>query len=131
MNSKQNNSTAATLARGWIEAWQRMDINWLQTQLASEFVHDSPFGQLRGRDHYLEVVEPLARRSVQELVIVDLIAGTDRAAIYFENHTPQGVVPSCDWVTVRDGLIVSIRSFYDTVAIRDVLPDDDQEALDD
>ena len=123
-------TTASQLARGWIEAWIRMDMGWLRERLAADFVHTSPFGRLEGRDEYLAVIEPMARKSVRELVIRDVVAEGDRAAIWFGNRTPAGMVESCDWVRVDGDRIVEIRSFYDTAAVREVLSPDEQERLD-
>lgn len=120
---------SAELAAGWIEAWIRMDMEWLKQRLAPDFVHTSPFGRLAGRDVYLETVEPMARKSVQELEIKKVIASGNQAAVWFENRTPEGVVPSCDWVRVEDGLIKEIQSFYDTARVRKVLSPDEQENL--
>ncbi|MCB1037307.1 MAG: hypothetical protein KDD47_25985 [Acidobacteria bacterium] len=39
---------SAELAVGWIEAWVRMDMEWLRENLAPDFVHTSPFGRLEG-----------------------------------------------------------------------------------
>ncbi|MGD8896211.1 MAG: nuclear transport factor 2 family protein [Acidobacteriota bacterium] len=78
------------LARLWIESWARMDLEWLRRHLAPESVHTSPFGRLEGRDFYLATVEPMARRSVMELVVRDVVAGRDQAVVRFENRTPRG-----------------------------------------
>lgn len=120
----------AGLAAGWIEAWIRMDIDWLRRTLAPDFVHVSPFGRFEERDAYLAAVEPMARKSVAELVIIDVIAAGDQAAVRFENRTRNGVVESCDWVRVADGLIREVRSFYDSARIREILSPDDQDSLD-
>lgn len=117
------------LATGWIEAWIRMDMDWLRQRLALDFVHVSPFGKLEGRDSYLETVEPMARKSVTRLTIKDVIASGKQAVIRFENHTPKGVVETCDWVRVEDDQIQEIRSFYDTARIREVLSPEDQDGL--
>lgn len=120
---------AAELAQQWIEAWIRMDIEWLRQHLTPDFVHTSPFGTLEGRDHYLETVEPLARKSVTELVIKTVISTGDQAAIWFENRTPNGVVESCDWVRIDGDHIKTIMSFYDSTKIRGVLSPDQQQDL--
>lgn len=122
---------ARRLARAWIEAWIRMDVAWLETNLAPDFVHTSPFGRLEGRRHYLDTVVPMARKSVLKLTIKRVVGGEDEAAIWFENTTPHGIVPSCDWVRTDGGRIVEIQSFYDTVRLRDVLSDDDQDSFHD
>lgn len=120
---------SAELARGWIEAWIRMDLEWLEQKLSPDFVHVSPFGRLEGRDHYLETVEPMARKSVVQLTIKDVIASGDRAAVRFDNHTPGGIVESCDWVRIESGRIREVRSFYDSTKIRETLSADDQRSL--
>jgi hypothetical protein len=122
---------SADLAAGWIEAWIRMDIGWLRERLTPDFVHTSPFGRLEGRDHYLETVEPMARKSVQELKIKDVIGDGNQAAVWFENRTPGGVIPSCDWVRVENGKIKEVQSFYDSMKVREVLSLDEQENLGD
>ena len=83
----------------------------------------------RGRQFYLDTVEPMARKSVQKLVIKHVVGSQDRAAIWFENHTPEGVIPSCDWVLVKDGQIREIQSFYDSSNVRKVLNEDEQDSL--
>lgn len=120
---------SAELAVGWIEAWIRMDMAWLRERLAPDFVHTSPFGRLEGREAYLETVEPMARKSVRQLEIRNVVASGGQAAIWFENRTPAGVVPSCDWLLVKDDRIQEIRSFYDSAMVRKVLSRDEQQDL--
>lgn len=120
---------SARLAVQWIEAWIRMDMEWLRQHLAPDFVHTSPFGRLEGRDPYLETVQPMARKSVTELVIKEVISTGDQAAIWFENRTPNGVVESCDWVRVEGDHIKTVMSFYDSTKIRGVLSSEEQRDL--
>jgi hypothetical protein len=72
----------------------------------------------------------MARKSVAELVVKDVIASGNQAAIRFDNRTPKGVVESCDWVRVEDSVIKEIRSFYDSATIREVLSPAEQDSLD-
>jgi ketosteroid isomerase-like protein len=120
----------AALARGWIEAWGRLDMEWLRRSLAPDFVHTSPFGRLEGREPYLATVEPMARKSVVELRIVDVLGGEAQAAVRFENRTAEGTVESCDWLRIEDGRIREVRSFYDPAAIRKLLSAEEQDRLD-
>lgn len=121
---------SAELAKGWIQAWIDMDMDWLRRHLAPDFVHVSPFGRFDDRETYLAAVEPMARKSVVELVVRDVVASGDRAVIRFENRTANGVVDTCDWVRVQGDTIKEIRSFYDTAVIREVLSPGDQASLD-
>ena len=118
------------LAMGWVEAWQRFDMEWLRQHLAPDFVHVSPLGRFDDRETYLAAAEPMARKSVTELVIRETIVDGDVAAIRFENRTPLGAVESVDWVRVEDGLIREIRSFYDSANIREILSPAEQDSLD-
>lgn len=120
---------SAELAVLWIEAWRKMDMEWLRQWLAPDFVHVSPFGRLEGRESYLATVEPMARKSVMELTIKNVVASGDQAAVWFENRTPGGVVDSCDWVRVENDVIKEIRSFYDSAVIREVLSPAEQGSL--
>ena len=104
-----------------------MDMEWLKGSLAPDFVHISPFGRLEGRDAYLRTVVPMARKSVQELTIKHVIASGNQAAVWFENRTPEGVIPSCDWVRVEDGLIKEIQSVYDSAKVHEILSSDEQD----
>lgn len=124
------NERSAELAVLWIEAWIKMDIEWLRQWLAPASVHVSPFGRFEGRDRYLTAVEPLARKSVVELAIRDVIASGNQAAVWFENRTANGVVDSCDWIRVENDQVKEVRSFSDSVVIREVLSSSEQESLD-
>ncbi len=63
------------------------------------------------------------------LRILDVIGEGPLAAVRFENGTPSGVVESCDWVRVEDGLIREARSYYEPTPIRAVLAPSDQDGL--
>lgn len=109
------------LARGWIEAWIRMDLDWLRTNLALDFTHTSPFGRLEGRDTYLETVVAIARSHEHELVIKNVVADGDHAAVRFENRTPQGTVYTCDWVVVARDRIAAVHTYCDSTLLREIL----------
>lgn len=102
----------AESAAGWIEAWVRMDFDWLRRNLAPGFVHASPFGRLEGHEFYLETVEPLARKSVQKLEVKEVVGDENRAAIWFENRIASGLIPSCDWLQIEDGRITDGREHF-------------------
>lgn len=107
---------AKQLAKDWITCWNegRPD----DIPLAADFVHTSPFGRVEGRDTYLEWVKPLSAASVTSLKIRRIIGDTSDAAIHFEMRTQKATIEVCDWVTVSDGEIIAIHSFYDATALR-------------
>lgn len=103
--------SAGELARQWIEVWDGGDPTTLP--LADDFVHESPFGRLEGREPYLDVVRPLAEQNVVSLHVRDVLSEGDRACVAFDMDTPTGPVACCDWVRVSGGRILSVHSYYD------------------
>ena len=49
------------------------------------------------------------------------MAGDERAVVWFDNRTPRGSIPTCDWVTVTAGRISTVHSFYDSTLVREIL----------
>lgn len=91
----------------WFDAFREEDISKLK--LAEDFVHSSPFGQIKGRDAYLDMVRANAEAFFSPTIeILDVIEGGDRFAVRYlvdEN-------PACDCIYVRDGQIAEIYSYY-------------------
>ena len=107
---------AAELARTWIDLWNEGHPD--EIPLAEDFVHNSPYGRVKGRSNYLNWVKPLAEKNVADLRIKRIISEKNIAAIHFEMLTANGTIQVCDWVTVRDGQILEIYSFYDATDLR-------------
>lgn len=120
----------AELAKTWFEAWSTYDMERLRRALAPDFVHVSPFGRFDDRETYLAAVEPMARKSVSELSIREMIVDGDLAAVLYENRTPNGVVEVSEWIRVDGDRIQEIRAFYDSSKIREILTPSEQETLD-
>jgi hypothetical protein len=111
-----NEKDSAGLARDWIQGW--IDGKPDEIPLAADFVHTSPYGTVEGRERYLAWVKPMAAENVANLEIVKVLGGDGEAVIWFEMTSPNGVVPSCDWVEVENGKITQITSFYDASVLR-------------
>lgn len=113
--------TPRDAARAWYSAWSTFDLDALRELLAEDFAHSSPLGRLEGRDHYLATVEPMARQSVAELVVHEIVEEGAVAVARFTNRTPEGDVPSVDWLRVEAGRIVEVQSYYDASDVRATL----------
>ena len=95
------------IAESWLGAFQARDISLLQ--LADDFVHTSPFGEIRGRDAYLDLVRANEEAFFSNIItIIDFIDGGDRFAVRYV----VGSMPACDWIYVRDGQIAKVYSYY-------------------
>ena len=89
----------AELATLWLDAWNRGEPDRLP--LADDFVHTRPFGRFEGAAEYLRVVEPMSRRSVESITILDVVEGPGRAAIRYEVATPAGPGDCCIHLNVH------------------------------
>lgn len=124
-DDRQRNESPASLARTWLGAWERHDMDLLRRLLHPDFVHTSPFGRFEGAEEYLRVVEPLSRKSVLGITVKDVIESEGRAAITYELETPAGRVETCDWVFVAGGRIREVNAYYDSTTNRAALAGSD------
>lgn len=95
------------LADAWFDAFREKDISKLD--LAEDFVHSSPFGEIKGREIYLDLVRENAEAFFSPTIeILDVIESQDSCAVrYLLNGNP-----SCDCIYARDGRISKIFSYY-------------------
>ena len=106
------------LVDNWFDAFREKDISKLE--LAEDFVHTSPFGVIKGRQTYLDMVKENPEAFFSPVLqILDVIEDGDKFAVrYLVNDNP-----ACDCIYVRDGLISEIYSYYH-VGEKPVLYDD-------
>lgn len=95
------------LADSWFDAFQEKDLSKLL--LAEDFIHSSPFGEIKGRDTYLEMVRGNPEAFFSPTIeIIDVLDSGDRFAVrYLVNGNP-----ACDCIYVDDGQISKIYSYY-------------------
>lgn len=103
------------LARAWIDGWNAGKPD--EIPLATDFMHTSPLGVIKGRDKYLAKIKPMAAKNVTSLKIVKTLSGDGEAAIWYEVTTPNGLMQACDWVQTDNEEIVAITSFYDATEL--------------
>lgn len=95
------------LVDDWFGAFRERDLSKLA--LSEGFVHASPFGEIKGRQTYLDLVEENKDAFFSPTIkIVDVIEGGDRFAVrYLVNGNP-----ACDCIYVHKGQISRIYSYY-------------------
>ncbi|MEM7532009.1 MAG: nuclear transport factor 2 family protein [Chloroflexota bacterium] len=92
---------------GWLDAFRTKDISKLE--LTEDFVHTSPFGEIKGRQAYLDLTmaNPDAFFS-STITTLDVLDCGDKFAIRYLVDD----MPACDCIYVRDGQIAEIHSYY-------------------
>lgn len=91
----------------WFDAFRTKDISKLQ--LAEDFVHTSPFGEIKGRQAYLDLVREHADAFFKKTIeIVDVIERGNKFAVRYRVDD----TPACDCIYVEDGRISRIYAYY-------------------
>lgn len=95
------------LVDDWFEAFRQRDITKLT--LAEDFLHTSPYGEIRSRKAYLDLVRENEEAFFGPTIeILDVIEGGDRFAVRYRVNGN----PACDCIYVRNGQISEIFSYY-------------------
>jgi hypothetical protein len=95
------------LVEAWFDAFREKDISKLK--LTEDFIHMSPFGEIKGRNTYLDLVREHAEAFFSpKIQILDLFDCGDKFAVrYLVDEKP-----ACDCFYVRNGQIAKIYSYY-------------------
>jgi hypothetical protein len=93
----------------WFGAFRDRDISKLERTLAEDFAHTSPYGVIRGRQAYLDLVRENSEAFFSPVIeILDVIEGDDEFAVrYLVDGNP-----ACDCIYVSDGQITEIYAYY-------------------
>lgn len=95
------------LADNWFKAFQIEDLSILE--LADDFVHSSPFGDIEGKETYLNLVKENEDAFFgNPIKILDVIDSGDAIAVRYI----VGDMPGCDCFYFQDGKITKIYAYY-------------------
>ena len=97
------------LADAWFEAFRAKDVDQLERALAEDFMHTSPYGEVRSREAYVTLVRENPEAFFSPVIeILDMIESDDSVAVrYLVSGNP-----ACDCIYGRDGAITAIYSYY-------------------
>lgn len=102
----------------WFGAFRTRDVSKLEHLLADDFVHVSPFGEVRGKDVYLEMVRQNPTIFFSRVIeIVDVVESHDRCAVRYR----VGGMSACEVLYVRGGRLSEVQAYYH-VGPKPVLP---------
>ena len=95
------------LLEAWFDAFRTKDISKLK--LAEDFVHTSPFGEIKGRDTYLNMVRENADTFFSKTITIQEIFDCgDRFAVRYLVDD----FPACECIYVDNGEISKIVAYY-------------------
>ena len=95
------------IAESWLDAFRNKDISILK--LAEDFVHTSPFGEIKGRKAYLDLVKENEDAFFSKPIeVLDTFDCGDKFAVRYL----VGEMSACDCIYVQNGEISKIYSYY-------------------
>jgi len=98
----------------FLDALHLRDFVAARRLLADDFTFEGPFDTFRAPELYLRTLERLysiVRKVTVKRLFVD---GDDACLLYdMETNTPVGTALICEWFTVRNQKIVSMRAVFD------------------
>ena len=111
MNAKQ-------LVKEWFEKWQEGDFHHLP--LSDHFSHTSPFGTIKGKQNYFNMVEANKDKFLHyHFQIHDQIYEEDRACVRYTAAQFDFNLEVSEWYYIKDGLIEKIIAYYHIGEIRE------------
>lgn len=95
------------LVDAWFDAFRKKDISLLE--LAEDFVHSSPFGEIIGKKAYIDLINENSEAFFSPtLNIIDVFECGDKFTVrYLVNNNP-----ACDCIYVQGDKISKIYSYY-------------------
>jgi limonene-1,2-epoxide hydrolase len=110
--------TPAHVARAFIEAWGRRDMEAVARWVADDMDFESPMTKLTGAEPFLAAAGEFA----QAVTAVEIVAvmGDERSALvmYDMRTVPFGTLRAADHLVVEDGKITSDKLVFDTHPVR-------------
>lgn len=95
----------------WFDLWTSGDLEKLP--LAESFTHTSPYGVVKGKKAYLDLVR--ANKDAftgNTFDIHEALFNADRACIRYTMNSPTGSLQVSEWIYGADGLISKIIAYY-------------------
>ena len=103
-----------TTAVACLESWSSGDFDRTRTLLADDVTFLGPLGSTAGGDEYVEGVRGLAEIVDHIEIHAATVDDDGNVAILYDLVTkPAGPIPTVGWYEVRDGLVRSVRAFFD------------------
>lgn len=97
----------------WFECWRGGKLDTLP--IAEDFTHTSPFGIIKGKNRYMEIVFKNKKDFLNnQLTVTKQICQDNQVCVQFEQKNNQTGLEMtvCEWYEIRGELISQIRSFY-------------------
>ena len=99
------------LTKKWFSIWENGDFENLP--ITEDFVHTSPYGTIKGKQAYLEIVETNKDKFLgHRFEIHDLISDGNKSCVRYSAIQEDFMLEVTEWHLLKDGLIAEIIAYY-------------------
>ena len=105
------------LVENWFSKWESGD--FLQLPISDDFEHQSPFGIIKGKQDYLDLVKANESKFLgYRFIIHDAIYEKDKACVRYTAIQNDFTLDVSEWYRCQDGLIKQVVAYYHIGDIR-------------
>ncbi|MEQ8518647.1 MAG: nuclear transport factor 2 family protein [Cytophagales bacterium] len=106
------------LVEEWFSKWESGEIDELP--INADFIHESPFGQIIGRDNYLDLVgKNLDKFLGYQFTLHDALYEKNRACVRYTALQGEMSLDVSEWYYIENQLIKKIIAYYHIGEIRE------------
>ena len=99
------------LIERWFEKWESGD--YLNLPISVNFEHTSPFGTIKGKQSYIDLVSENKDKFLgYRFIIHDVLYDIDRACARYTAIQNDFTLEVSEWYKFQDGLIEQIIAYY-------------------
>ena len=99
------------LSREWFKKWE--EGSFLDLPITNDFLHKSPFGIIKGKDNYLELISNNKDKFLgYKFEIIDEIYLANTGCIRYKATQNEFLLDVCEWHYIENDLIKKIVSYY-------------------
>ena len=110
--------TLEKLVKTWFEKWK--EGNFLELPISESFKHTSPFGTIKGKKEYINLVEENKDKFLgYDFQIHDELYADDKACVRYTASQGDFVLDVSEWYYTKAGLIDEILAYYHIGEIRE------------
>ncbi|MDN3667822.1 nuclear transport factor 2 family protein [Echinicola jeungdonensis] len=95
----------------WFDLWKSGD--FLKLPLSENFIHTSPYGTIKGKTRYLQLVEANKNKFLNhKFEIHDILHEKDKVCVRYTAIQENFRLEVSEWHYVKDGLIEKVIAYY-------------------
>src|SRR5438552_19186154 len=109
----QHTTNSSEIATRFLREWTSGDFDRARAELDESATFLGPLGETHGADAYIDGVRGFTQM-IDGVAVHEAIADGDTACVRYDLVTKANErIPTVGWYEIRDGLVASVRAYFD------------------